>query len=391
MSDQRTQSENKLKIVAAIDSFKGSLSTVEAGNAVRDGVLRVYENAQVVVSPLADGGEGTVEALTRGEPEDLVSVTVTGPLGLPVTAVYGMIDSGKTAVIEMAAAAGITLVPTGKRDPLYTTSYGVGEMIADAIKRGCRNFIIGIGGSATNDCGVGMLSALGFTFLDENGHPVPFGAYGVGKIRRIDCKNALPILSECSFHVACDVKNPLCGENGCSAIYGPQKGAPPETVQRMDGYLRAFALLTAKTLGCDHGVTPGAGAAGGLGFAFLSYLKATLEPGIDLVIRETHLENEIRDADLVVTGEGRLDEQTCMGKAPAGVAAIAAKYGVPVIAFSGCVTDGARVLPAHGIHAFFPVLRTPCTVEEAMETRTAYKNLSDTAEQVFRLIRAVKK
>ncbi|MBR2907191.1 MAG: glycerate kinase [Clostridia bacterium] len=379
-----------MKIVAAIDSFKGSLSTIQAGNAVRDGILRVYKDAEVIVSPLADGGEGTVDALTRGNPEGLLSVSVTGPIGIPVNAVYGTTDGGRTAIIEMASAAGITLVPEDRRNPLYTTTYGVGEMIADAIRRGCRNFIIGIGGSATNDCGIGMLSALGFSFLDENGQPVPYGADGVGRIRSIDRSGALPSLSECCFHVACDVKNPLCGENGCSAVYGPQKGATPEIIRQMDDHLRAFAHLTAEVIGRDCSDIPGAGAAGGLGFAFLSYLGASLEPGITIVIRETHLEEEIRSADFVVTGEGRLDEQTCMGKAPAGVAAIAAKYGVPVIAFSGCVTDGARILPDHGIHAHFPILRRPCTLEEAMDPNTAYQNLADTAEQVFRLIRATR-
>ncbi|MBO5270793.1 MAG: glycerate kinase, partial [Clostridia bacterium] len=212
----------------------------------------------------------------------------------------------------------------------------------------------------------------------------------VGRIRAIDRSKVLPALSECTFHVACDVRNPLCGENGCSAIYGPQKGATAVTIPLMDGYLRDFAALTAKEFGVDRAETPGVGAAGGLGFAFLSYLNAILEPGIELVIRETGLENEIRDADLVVTGEGRLDAQTCMGKAPAGVAAIAAKYGVPVIAFSGCVTDDARMCNAHGIHAFFPVLRTVTTLEEAMDTENASHNMADTAEQVFRLIKTVK-
>ena len=379
-----------MKIVIAIDSFKGSLSTIQAGNAARDGILRVYKDAEILVSPLADGGEGTVDALTHENKENLVTVSVKGPLGTPVDAVYGITDGGRTAVIEMASAAGITLIDAKDRDPMRTTTYGVGELIRDAIGRGCRNFIVGIGGSATNDCGVGMLSALGFSFLDGNGAPVPYGAKGVGQIRTIDCSGALPALRDCVFHVACDVKNPLCGENGCSAIYGPQKGATPEMVAVMDGYLSAFAARTAQKIGTDNAFVPGVGAAGGLGFAFLSYLNASLEPGISLVIRETRLEDAIRSADLVVTGEGRLDEQTSMGKAPAGVAAIAAKYGIPVIAFSGCVTDGARVLPDHGIHAFFPILRKPCTLDEAMNSENAYKNMTDTAEQVFRLIRAVR-
>lgn len=382
-----------MKIVTAIDSFKGSLSTIQAGNAVKDGVLRVDPTIKVSVCPLADGGEGTVNALTRENKENLVTVTVKGPLGARTKASYGISDDlggGRTAIIEMAAASGITLLRPEERNPLHTTTYGVGELIRDAIERGCRHFIVGIGGSATNDCGIGMLQALGFGFLDKNGKPVPFGAEGVGKVRTIDCGTALPVLKDCTFRVACDVKNPLCGDAGCSAVYGPQKGATPEMIRNMDKWLSDFAHLTASVMGEDTSDVPGVGAAGGLGFAFLSYLGATLEPGIGLVIRETRLEEEIRTADLVVTGEGRLDEQTCMGKAPTGVAEIAAKYGVPVIAFSGCVTDGARLCNEHGIHAFFPILRTVCTLDEAMAPQNARKNLTDTAEQVFRLIHSVK-
>ena len=383
-----------MKTVIAIDSFKGSLSTIQAGNAARDGILRVYPDADVTVLPLADGGEGTVSALIREQEEKLVTMSVKGPLGTPVTASYGItseVSGGKkTAIIEMAAASGITLIAPEERNPLCTTTYGVGELIRDAIDKGCRNFIVGIGGSATNDCGVGMLSALGFRFLDENGTPVSFGARGVGAVRSIDTQSALPALKECTFHVACDVTNPLCGERGCSAVYGPQKGATPETVKEMDGYLSAFARLTASVIGRDESKTPGVGAAGGLGFAFLTYLGATLEPGVGLVIRETALEDAIRGADFVITGEGRLDDQTCMGKAPTGVADLAKQYGIPVLAFSGCVTDGARLCNEHGIDAFFPVLRTVTTLEDAMNPENASKNLTDTAEQVFRLIKALK-
>ena len=383
-----------MKAVIAIDSFKGSLSTIQAGNAARDGILRVYPDADVTVLPLADGGEGTVSALIREQDEKLVTLSVKGPLGRSVTASYGITNevSGgkKTAVIEMAAASGITLIAPEERDPLRTTTYGVGELIRDAIDKGCRNFIVGIGGSATNDCGIGMLSALGFRFLDENGAPVSFGAHGVGAVRSIDIAAALPALKECTFHVACDVTNPLCGDRGCSAVYGPQKGATPETVKEMDGYLSAFARLTASVIGHDESETPGVGAAGGLGFAFLAYLGATLEPGVGLVIRETALADAICGADFVITGEGRLDDQTCMGKAPTGVADLAKQHGISVLAFSGCVTDGARLCNEHGIDAFFPVLRTVTTLADAMNPENASKNLTDTAEQVFRLIKALK-
>ena len=381
-----------MKIVIAIDSFKGSLSTMQAGNAARDGILRVYRDATVEVSPLADGGEGTVDALTGENREQIVTVPVTGPLGATVEARYGISILGEkqTAIIEMAAAAGITLVPEVSRNPLYTTTYGVGELIRDAIGRGCRDFIVGIGGSATNDGGVGMLQALGFSFLDEAGAPIPFGAQGLARLHTIDSSTALPELRDCTIHVACDVTNPLCGETGCSAIYGPQKGATPESIREMDAWLRDYARKTAEVTGRDLSTSPGVGAAGGLGFAFLAYLGAVLEPGIGLVIRETGLEGRIRGADFVITGEGRLDEQTCMGKAPAGVAELAARYGVPVIALSGCVGKGARLCNEHGIHAFFPVLRTVTTLEEALDVENAYRNVTDTAEQVFRLIRVLK-
>lgn len=378
-----------MKITVAIDSFKGSLSTLEAGEAAKNGITRVFPDAKVSVCPLADGGEGTVDALTLGRAENLRAVTVSDPLGRPTVARYGMINGGKTAIIEIAAAAGITLISREERDPLRTTTYGAGELIRDAIGRGCRDFIVGIGGSATNDCGLGMLSALGFEFSDADGNPIPMGAEGVGQCRRISREHAAAELRECTFHIACDVTNPLYGERGCSAVYGPQKGATAETVPLMDGWLRDFSRLAAETLGVDNAELPGAGAAGGLGYAFVSFLGGRLESGIDLVIRETRLEDEIKDSDLVITGEGRLDEQSVMGKAPIGVASIAKKYGVPVIAVSGCVTDGARLCNDSGIDAFFPIVRRPCTLAEAMERKTAQANLADTVEQAIRLMSAV--
>ncbi len=376
------------KMVVAIDSFKGSLDTFQAGEAIKDGILKVYENAQVIISPIADGGEGTVRAIITASNGKMTQATVHNPLGDMIQAGYGIIPETKTAVIEMSAAAGITLIDESKRNPLHTTSYGVGEMITDAILKGCRKFVIGIGGSATNDGGIGMLQALGFEFLDKNGNQVVFGAQGVKDIVEIKINNAAKELKECSFFVACDVSNVLCGETGCSAVYGPQKGATPQMIKDMDVWLGIYAQLTEAIIPEADANTPGAGAAGGLGFAFLSYLNATLVSGIDLVIKETGLEKYIKDADIIVTGEGRLDGQTCMGKAPAGVAKLAKKYKKPVIAFSGCVTDDAVVCNEHGIDAFFPILRNPCSLEEAMDCDNAYKNLRDTAEQVFKLIKA---
>ena len=376
-----------MKTVIAIDSFKGSLTSVEAGQACAEGIKRVFPESENIIVPVADGGEGTVDALVSGMGGKKVKISVCGPLGEKVEAEYGIIAETKTAIIEMSAAAGITLVPDSLRNPLNTTTYGVGEIIVDAMDKGCRNFIIGIGGSATNDGGIGMLQALGFDILDKNGENVPFGAKGIEKVHSITVENAHPLIKECSFSIACDVTNPLCGDNGCSAIYGPQKGADEKMVSDMDGWLSAFAKKVKKVFPDADENYPGAGAAGGIGFAFMAFLGGNLERGIDIVLRAAKLEEKVKDADIVITGEGRLDRQTAMGKAPGGIAAIAKKYGKKVIAFSGAVTDDAREVNQNGIDAFFPILRTVCSLEDAMKTENAYKNTTDTAEQVFRVMK----
>ena len=373
-----------MKVLIAIDSFKGSLSSLEAAYVIQEGIHNAAPNIDVCIRPLADGGEGTVRALTQGMHGHTETVTVTGSLGDPVEADYGII--GDTAVIEMAAAAGLTLVPASRRNPLYTTTYGVGELILDAMEKGCRHFIIGIGGSATNDCGVGMLQALGFVFSDRNGKPVSFGADGVKDIAAIDTSHVSPLLSRCDFRIACDVTNPLCGKNGCSSVYGPQKGADPAMISRMDAWLSAFAALTKERYPLADPSMPGAGAAGGLGFAFSAYLGATLQSGISIVLEETQMEAAIKEADLVITGEGRLDGQTVMGKAPVGIAALAQKHHKKVIAFCGCAADDAALCNAHGIDAYFPILQKPLSLEEAMDPVAAAENLKKTAEQVFRLL-----
>lgn len=375
-----------MKVVVAIDSFKGSLSSLQAGNAVKDAVLRLNNSAEVIVKPLADGGEGTVDALSEGTNTEVVEITVKGPLLKPVTAKYCILKTTNTAVIEMAAASGITLVSDAEKNPLNTTTYGVGELIKDAVGRDCRKFIIGIGGSATNDGGVGMLTSLGYEFLDKNGNPIALGAKGLRDLHRIKTEKALSILKECSFNIACDVKNPLCGENGCSAVFGPQKGATPQMVRDMDLWLENYAKIAQSVSQSANKNFPGAGAAGGLGFAFLTFLNSTLKSGIDIVLEEIRLEEVIKSADLVVTGEGRLDSQTVMGKAPIGVAGLAKKYGKKVIAFSGCVTNDAEVCNDHGIDAFFPILRGVTTLEDALNPQNAYKNLIATAYQVLRLL-----
>ncbi|MBR6523440.1 MAG: glycerate kinase [Clostridia bacterium] len=374
------------KIVVAIDSFKGSLSTFEAGEAIAEAIKDVYKDAKTVISPIADGGEGTTEAIISATSGEMVKVVVSNPLGKKIEANYGFIPDRKTAVIEMSAAAGITLIDESERNPMNTTTFGVGEMILDAISKGCRKFVVGIGGSATNDGGVGMLQALGFEFLDKDGKHVELGGKGLKDIATIKTENIVPELKGCSFLVACDVKNVLCGDTGCSAIYGPQKGATPEMIKDMDLWLEKYAELTKSVIKESDANIPGTGAAGGMGFALLSYLGATLKSGIELVMEETGLEDQVKDADLVITGEGRLDGQSYMGKAPVGVAKLAKKYGKLVIAFSGCVTEDAAGCNEHGIDAFFPIVRKPCTLEEAMNVSNAYKNLKDTAYQVFRLI-----
>lgn len=382
-----------MKVVVAIDSFKGSLSSLEAGEAIATGVKRVYPDAETVVRPLADGGEGTVDALTKGMGGTFETVCVTGPLGTPVDATYGILEATdirpKTAIMEMSQAAGITQVPDDLRNPMNTTTYGVGEMIVDAIQKGCRHFIVGIGGSATNDGGFGMLSALGYAFLNKDGQPVAMRGEGLRDIVTVNVDSVLPALKECTFKIACDVTNPLCGERGSSAVYGPQKGATPEMIQQLDAWLAAYAELSKEQFPQADPTYPGTGAAGGLGFAFLTYTNAVLESGITIVLDETHLEEYVRDCDVVVTGEGRLDGQTAQGKAPIGVAAVGKKYGKKVLAFSGIVTPDAGVCNEHGIDAFFPILRSIVTLPQAMNVDNAAANLSATVEQAFRLMKVM--
>lgn len=377
-----------MKVVIAIDSLKGSLSSLQAGEAIQKGILRAMPNANIHICPIADGGEGTVDALVNGMGGRLETVVVSDPLGRPKSCTYGILPDRQTAIIEMAAAAGLTLLTPDERNPLYTTTYGVGELICDAILKGCRRFIIGIGGSATNDGGIGMLQALGYGILDKEGKQVPLGAIGLKEIVSITSASALSQLQECSFRIACDVNNPLCGSNGASAVYGPQKGADASMVSEIDRWLAHYASICKKSFPHANADFPGTGAAGGLGFAFLTFTHSILESGIKIVLEETRLESHIRDADFIITGEGRLDAQTTMGKAPVGIAHIAKKYQKPVIAFAGCVTRDAIRCNEHGIDAFFPILRNVSTLADAMEPDTAAQNLSDAAEQVFRLIQA---
>ncbi len=378
-----------MKVVIAVDSFKGSLSSYEAGVSISNGVKKIYPDSEVIITPIADGGEGTVDALVKGLNGKIENAVVSNPLGEKITASYGIVK-GDTAIIEMSSAAGITLILKEQLNPLKTTTFGVGELILDAINKGCKNFIIGIGGSATNDGGVGMLQALGFEFLDELGSEVGFGAEGVSKIKTIKNENALPILKELNFSIACDVTNSLCGENGCSYIYSKQKGAKDSDIPKMDEYLSTYADLTKKLyLGSDKN-HKGAGAAGGLGFAFLSYLNGKLIPGINLILELINFDNYLKNADLVITGEGKTDAQTAMGKTAMGVANMAKKYNIPVIALSGSASYDSNVLNKLGICGIFSILRSVSTLEEAMNKENASKNAEATAEQVMNFYKTIK-
>ena len=383
-----------MKILIAIDSFKGSLSSKEAGKAIKTGILRVISDAEVLISPLADGGEGTVETLVEALGGSLETVRVKGPLFQEVEAHYGILSDsqyspkdGKLAVMEMSQASGITLVAPEERNPLKTGSYGVGEMILDAYHKGCRRFLIGIGGSATNDGGIGMLSALGFRFTQENGEEISPIGEGLKDLARIDATSVPEGLLQCSFQIACDVKNPLYGENGASLIYGFQKGGNKELLSQMDLWIKRYSELVKEYNPAANPETPGSGAAGGLGFAFRSFLQGELKSGVSLILEETKLSKKMQRADLVITGEGRLDEQSAMGKAPIGVAKLAKTQGIPVIAFAGTVTEGAKACNQAGIDAYFPILREITTLEDALNKETAKQNLADSVEQAIRLFR----
>ena len=409
MDNNFNKRKRQKKIVVAMDSFKGSLTSLEAGNAVRDGILEQYRDVDVQIFPVADGGEGTVDALTFGkEHVQTRTISVTGPVGTEVQAwytIYGQAGE-RTAVLEMAQAAGLPLVPEEKRNPMHTTTYGVGEMIRDAIACGCRKFILGIGGSATNDAGIGMLQALGFHFMDEAGKEVGYGAEGLAQVRSITTEDVMPELASCTFQIACDVTNPLVGAQGCSAVFAPQKGADAKMVQEMDAAMNRYAdivedmyrkdptLMEYQLTGYDEAgrnvekndrqsqvknrMTPGAGAAGGLGYACLMFLHAVLKPGIDIVLDEIQIAQAIKTADEVITGEGRFDAQTLMGKTPIGVARIAKLYSVPVYAFAGCFGADVQVCIDSGVFAGCYAASAASTEEEkrlAMEKMQAYANL----------------
>lgn len=381
-----------MRIVIAPDSFKGSLSAAAAAEAIAAGLRRVRPDVDLTLVPMADGGEGTVESLVDATGGQLIHQTVTGPLGEPVAAFYGLLGDGKTAVLEMAAASGLPLVPDGRRDPRVTTTYGTGELVRAALDRGARRFIIGIGGSATNDGGAGFAQALGARLIGLDGQPLPEGVGGgaLSSVARLDLSGLDPRLAECEFQVACDVDNPLCGPRGAAAVFGPQKGATPEMVAELDSALRHWARVLLAATGQDVLDLPGAGAAGGLGGGITALLGARLDRGVEIVIRATGLRELLKGADLVFTGEGRMDFQIVHGKTPAGVAAAAREVGAgPVIALVGGVGQGYDKAYAVGIDAVVPMLPGPMSLADAMAAGADL--LADAAERAFRFYIAASK
>ncbi|CAI1012239.1 glycerate kinase [Serratia liquefaciens] len=368
------------KVVIAPDSFKESLSALEVAEAIERGFRQIFPQVQYVKLPMADGGEGTVDSMVAATGGEIVRVAVTGPLGQPVQAFYGLLGEGETAVIEMAAASGLHLAPKAQRDPRMTTSYGTGELIQAALDRGVKTIILGIGGSATNDGGAGMMQALGARLLDDNRQALPPGGAALAQLAYIDLSRMDPRLQQVSITAACDVDNPLCGANGASAVFGPQKGATPEMVTQLDAALCHYGTLLEQATGREVINAPGAGAAGGMGAALLGMLNARLRPGIEIVIETLQLEEALRDADLVITGEGRLDSQSIHGKTPIGVARVAKRFGLPVIGIAGSLSKDYQVVHQHGIDAAFSVLDRVVSLEEALAE--AADNLEVTARNV---------
>ncbi|KAF0815373.1 Glycerate 3-kinase [Andreprevotia sp. IGB-42] len=374
-----------MNIVIAPDSFKESLPASAVAAAILAGFATGFPAARCVCLPVADGGEGTVDAIVSATGGRVVAATVTGPLGQPVDAFFGLSGDGDTAIIEMAAASGLALVPPARRNPLLTGSHGTGELIIAALDAGARQLIIGIGGSATVDGGAGMLQALGAGLHDAQGSQIRAGGGALDQLARVDLGGLDARLADCTIAVACDVDNPLCGPQGAAAVFGPQKGATPAMVAALDANLAHYASVLARATGRHVAPIAGAGAAGGLGAALLAVLDARLRPGIDIVSEAIGLDAAIAAADLVVTGEGRLDGQTAHGKAPAGVAQRARAHGKPVIAIAGSLGDNAAMLHRHGIDAMFSVLPQPCTLEQALADAPA--NLQHTAHNVAALLR----
>ena len=373
-----------MRIVVAPQSLKGSLTAAQAGHAIAQGVRVVYPQAEIAMVPVADGGEGTVQALVDATGGRIIQQYVTGPLGEPVLAFYGILGDGRTAAIEMAASSGLPLVPVERRDPRITTTYGVGELMLAALEQGSRHFIIGIGGSATNDGGAGMAQALGASLTDRQGATIARGGAALSTLQHISIDGMDARLQESSFEVACDVNNPLTGPTGASAVYGPQKGATPAMVTELDNALAHYADVIEGDLGLSVRDIPGAGAAGGLGAGLLAFVHARLRPGAQIVLEAVKLEEHLRGADLVITAEGQLDSQTAYGKSVGAVAALAKRYGLPVLALAGSLGDDYRSVYTLGVDAVAVLPSRPITRDYAMEH--AAELMVDATERAMRLL-----
>lgn len=375
-----------MRIVVAPDSYKGSLSAVRVSRAIKKGFQQIFKDAEIIEAPIADGGEGTVEALIVATGGRIIQETVKGPLGEPVESFWGILGDNRTAVIEMAAASGLPFVSIEKRDPRITSSYGTGQLIKSALDKGFRKFIMGIGGSATNDGGVGMAQALGAKFMDAQGRELASGGGELRKLAKIDIESLDPRLNESEIVVACDVDNPLYGPRGASAVYGPQKGATPEMVTELDNALKNFAEIAGYATGRYVAATPGAGAAGGMGAGLLLFTPAILRPGVEIVFEAVGLGSLIRNADIVITGEGMTDYQTVFGKAPVGVGKLAKQFNKVAICISGSLGRGADDILEQGLNAIVSIVSAPMTLDECM--RSAEDLVERAADRVARLLKA---
>ena len=373
-----------MKILVAPQEFKGSISALSASEAAKNGILRVFPEAEVVLCPVADGGDGTLETLVEVSGGEVRTCSVQNPIGETIQAQWGAMGDGVTAVIEMARTSGLALLSLDERDPLNASTYGLGQAISEALNEGFRKFIVGIGGSATNDAGAGMAQALGANLLDARGNTISFGGAALSSLQTVDISNMDSRIKESKFLVACDVSNPLTGEEGASAVYGPQKGATPEMVQRLDDALSNFATVVKKDLKKDVSEMLGAGAAGGLGAGMMAFMGAELKAGVDIVLDTVNLRDKLSSVDLVITGEGGMDFQTIYNKAPIGVARIASEHNIPTIAIAGLLGSNFKIVHEHGIRAATSIVNGPITLEEASDR--AFELISDSVEESLRFI-----
>lgn len=381
--------EKRMVIVLAPDSFKESMTAKQACEAMQRGIHKANPSVQCIQVPMADGGEGTMQSLVDATCGTVYRALVKGPMGHETEALYGVTGDGRTAVLEMASASGIGLVPAAERNPMLASSYGTGQLIQAALGQGIEKLLIGIGGSATNDGGAGMLQALGGRLLDEEGRELGPGGGELGRLAQIDLQGLDSRIQRVQIEVACDVTNPLCGPEGASYVFGPQKGATPEMAGKLDDNLRHYAAMISSHLNRNIADVPGAGAAGGLGAGLMAFLNGTLRKGIELVMDYTGLEEKVKRADIVWTGEGSMDFQTRFGKTPFGVAQVAHKHGKPVVALAGRIGDGAETLHAHGIDAIFGIMPGAASLEEAL--LQGERNLERTSENVMRLMMSLGK